>query len=175
MTVKDGNSNLSHNSFLRRWLYTSVHHGTKHLGLCLEDDVPDHSILSRFRTRLTAAGARDKLLEQVNQQIQAHNNITITKGCHVDAGITQSPRKPRPNQHMISLTIANIIGMMKPMRKQPCTSLQSSRNGVNTEVCWVKRRTADPSLVIATTLIDHTGLVLAVETQLPIITTANCC
>lgn len=27
------------------------------LGLSLEDDVPDHSVLSRFRTRLTAARA----------------------------------------------------------------------------------------------------------------------
>ncbi len=33
------------------------------LGLSLEDDVPDHSVLSRFRTRLTAASAWDGLLE----------------------------------------------------------------------------------------------------------------
>ena len=32
-------------------------HVMRFLGLNLEDDVPDHSVLSRFRTRLTAAGA----------------------------------------------------------------------------------------------------------------------
>ncbi|PXW88329.1 transposase-like protein DUF772 [Nitrosomonas sp. Nm84] len=37
-------------------------HVMRFLGLYLEDDVPDHSVLSRFRTRLTAAGAWDGLL-----------------------------------------------------------------------------------------------------------------
>lgn len=32
-------------------------HVMRFWGLYLEDDVPDHSVLSRFRTRLTAAGA----------------------------------------------------------------------------------------------------------------------
>ncbi len=63
-------------------------------GLSLEDDVPDHSVLSRFRTRLTAADAWDGLLDEVNRQIHIHD-ITVRKGCHVDAGITQSPRKPK--------------------------------------------------------------------------------
>ncbi|MFZ1852450.1 MAG: transposase [Nitrosomonas sp.] len=64
------------------------------LGLSLEDDVPDHSVLSRFRTRLTAAGAWDRLLNPINWQIQVYN-ITVKQGCHVDASITQSPRKPK--------------------------------------------------------------------------------
>ena len=69
-------------------------HVMRFLGLSLEDDVPDHSVLSRFRTRLTAAGAWDGLLAQVNAQIQAHD-IMVRQGCHVDPSITQSPRKPR--------------------------------------------------------------------------------
>ena len=32
--------------------------------------------------------------EQINQQIQVHN-IIVTKGCHIDVSITQSPRKPK--------------------------------------------------------------------------------
>mgnify|MGYP001393119552 FL=1 len=32
-------------------------HVMRFLGLSLEDDVPDHSVLSRFRTRLTIAAA----------------------------------------------------------------------------------------------------------------------
>lgn len=40
---------------------------------------------------------------QVNNQIQAHN-ITVRQGCHVDASITQSPRKPktRPAYEVVS-------------------------------------------------------------------------
>lgn len=40
---------------------------------------------------------------QVNNQVQAHN-ITVRQGCHVDASITQSPRKPktRPAYEVVS-------------------------------------------------------------------------
>lgn len=67
-------------------------HVMRFWGLYLEDDVPEHSVLSRFRARPTVAGAWDGLL--VNRQIQAHN-ITVKKGCHVDASITQSQHKPK--------------------------------------------------------------------------------
>ena len=69
-------------------------HVMRFLGLALEDDVPDHSVLSRFRTRLTKAEAWDGLLEAINQQIQAHN-VTLTQGFHVDTSVTLSPRQPK--------------------------------------------------------------------------------
>ncbi len=69
-------------------------HAMKFLVLNMEDDVPDHSVLSRFRTRLTTAKAWDGLLDEVNQQIQAHQ-VRVTKGYHLDASITPSPRKPK--------------------------------------------------------------------------------
>lgn len=69
-------------------------HVMRFLELSLEDDVPDHSVLSRFRTRLTKAEAWDGLLAEVNRQIQSLN-VTVSSGCHVDANITHSPRKPK--------------------------------------------------------------------------------
>ncbi|MCX8519092.1 MAG: transposase, partial [Methylophilaceae bacterium] len=39
------------------------------LGLALEDDVPDHSVLSRFRTRLTQAGAWNNLLRPLQNRL----------------------------------------------------------------------------------------------------------
>lgn len=71
------------------------------LGLSLEDDVPDHSVLTRFRTRLTAVGAWDGLLAQVNAQIQTHD-IKVGQGCHVDASITQILRKPKHAYEAVS-------------------------------------------------------------------------
>ena len=50
-------------------------HVMRFLGLSLEDDVPDHSVLSRFRTRLTAADAWDELLDEVNRQIHMHGDL----------------------------------------------------------------------------------------------------
>lgn len=69
-------------------------HVMRFFRMYLEDDVPDHLVLSRFRTRLTVTHACDGVLERVNQQIRTHG-IMVTRGYHVDASITQSPRKPK--------------------------------------------------------------------------------
>ena len=66
-------------------------------GLSLEDDVPDHSILSRFRTTMTKRGVFDKLLSKINQQLEA-NNVMVKTVTKVDASITDTPRKPRGNK-----------------------------------------------------------------------------
>ncbi len=48
-------------------------------GLAIEDFVPDHITISRFRTRLVALGAWDGLLETVNDQLHAHG-LAVTVG-----------------------------------------------------------------------------------------------
>ena len=62
--------------------------------LALEDDVPDHSILSRFRSYMTKCSAFDQLLLNINTQLEAKSLMvkTVTK---VDASITDSPRKTK--------------------------------------------------------------------------------
>jgi IS5 family transposase len=64
------------------------------LELALEDGVPDHSVLSRFRTKLTKTQAWDALLSEINRQIEGRN-LMVKSGCHVDGSITHSPRKPK--------------------------------------------------------------------------------
>lgn len=132
--------------------------------LCLnpEDDVPDHSVLSRFRTRLTAAHAWDGLLEQIHQQIQALN-ITVTKGYHIDASITHSPRKPKtkPSYEVVNdreerddesdaQAAMRVIEVVQP--------------GVDAEARWVSIRGQSVFGYKQHTLVDDNGLVLAVET-----------
>jgi len=142
-------------------------HVMRFLGLSLEDDVPDHSVLSRFRTRLTAAGAWDGLLTQMNEQIQMHD-IMVRKGNHVDASITQSPRKPktRPAYEVVSdreerddeadaRTAMQVIEVTQP--------------GVDSEARWVRKGGKPVFGYKQHTVVDDNGLVLAVET-----TAANC-
>ena len=142
-------------------------HVMRFLGLSLEDDVPDHSVLSRFRTRLTAACAWDGLLAQVNEQIQAHD-IMVRQGCHVDASITQSPRKPKTkpayevvsdreerNDEADARTAMQVIEVTQP--------------GVDTEARWVRKGGKSVFGYKQHTIVDNNGLVLAVET-----TAANC-
>ncbi len=66
----------------------------KFAGLTLEDDVPDHTVLSRFRTELTKKDAYEKLMDSINGQLQ-EKGVLLKKGAIVDASITDSPRKPR--------------------------------------------------------------------------------
>ena len=142
-------------------------HVMRFLGLSLEDDVPDHSVLSRFRTRLTAAGAWDGLLAQVNAQIQAHD-ILVRQGCHVDASITQSPRKPRarPAYEVVS----DREERDNESDAQAATQvIEVTQSGVDSEARWVRKGGQPVFGYKQHTVVDSNGLVLAVET-----TPANC-
>jgi len=66
----------------------------KFVGLTLEDDVPDNTVLSRFRTELTTKKGYEKLMCNINKQLE-QKGILLKKGAIVDASITDSPRKPR--------------------------------------------------------------------------------
>lgn len=64
------------------------------VGLQLEDEVPDHSVISRFRTEMTKQDAYEKIFEQINEQLEAKGLIVKT-GALVDASVTESPRRPK--------------------------------------------------------------------------------
>lgn len=63
-------------------------------GLQLEDEVPDHSTLSRFRKELTQKKAMDRLLRKLNNQLEKQKLI-VRSGIAVDASITDSPLRPK--------------------------------------------------------------------------------
>lgn len=64
-------------------------------GLRLEDNVPDHSVLSRFRSELTKSSAMDIVLNHINGQLQSKGIMVKGGKAKVDATITDSPRKPK--------------------------------------------------------------------------------
>jgi len=97
-------------------------HVIRFSSLSLEDDVPNHSVLSRFRTRLTQAHAWDGLLEKINRQIQGHD-IIVTQGCLS----TPASRTARVNQrpaYCMKWLLTERIGTIKKRRKQPCVLLK---------------------------------------------------
>ena len=63
--------------------------------LKLEDDVPDHSTLSRFRSELAAKKAFDRILRKLNAQLKDKGVVVHSGKAKVDANITQSPRSPK--------------------------------------------------------------------------------
>lgn len=67
---------------------------SKFVGLPLDQSCPDHSTIWRFRERMEKAGAWDKMLNVINEQLIKHKVIVKT-GVNVDASITSSPNSPK--------------------------------------------------------------------------------
>lgn len=55
-------------------------------GLNIDQVSPDHSTISRFRTRMTKVGAYELLFKEINNQLEKHQ-IIIKKGALIDASI----------------------------------------------------------------------------------------
>jgi IS5 family transposase len=67
---------------------------SRFVGISLDDSVPDHSVLSRFRSELTEKGAYEKIFKALNKQLDKHK-ILVKTGAIIDASIIDSPLKPK--------------------------------------------------------------------------------
>lgn len=95
--------------------------------LHLEDDVPDHSVVCRFRKALSDQGAWDVLLQSINEQLEA-KQVIVKQGAVVDASITPTPRKPKGHK---------VYQISEEVQRPPQTVPQG---GVDTEGSWVKKQ-----------------------------------
>ena len=121
-------------------------------GLSLEDDVPDHSVISRFRAALVEKGAYDKLLALINDQLEARG-ILLRTGAIVDASITDSPRRPRgkkeyemvedrkesPAAGAAEAPLPEDSAAPVPIPPAPTVLVQKIQGHVDTEAAWVKK------------------------------------
>ena len=103
-------------------------------GLHLEEEVPDHSIVCRFRKALTDQGAWDRLLQAINEQL-AKKQVLVKQGAIVDASITPSPRKPKGHKvYQLEAEVQTLEAEeKKPLQPVP-------QRGVDTEGSWVKKQ-----------------------------------
>ena len=136
----------------------------KFVGLSLEDDVPDNTVLSRFRTELTNQGAHEGLLQSINQQLE-DKGILVKKGGIVDASITNSPRRPRGKKEY-----EVVEDREEPTEKKACPPRATTvlaekvQSHVDTQADWIKKAGKlyyGYKKHIAT---ENQGLVLAVVT-----------
>lgn len=96
-------------------------------GLHLEDEVPDHSVVCRFRKAFNQSGAWEVLLNQINNQLTKRGVLVKQGAAMVDASVTPTPRKPKGQR---SYSLAE--GQEPPVDK----TLQP---GVDQEARWVKK------------------------------------
>jgi len=95
-------------------------------GISMDNSIPDHSVLSRFRTALTEKKALDRLLKIINNQLSNHGML-VQHGAIVDASITPTPRRPKGKKSY-------------DLNKDGTISVsQSYQKGVDPEASWTKK------------------------------------
>lgn len=70
------------------------------VGLSLEEPVPDHTVLNRFRNRLVEEGLLQKLFGELDRQLEKAG-VMLKRGTMLDASLIEAvsapPRKDRPS------------------------------------------------------------------------------
>lgn len=72
----------------------------KFLDLSIESDIPDHSTISRFRTRLNSKNAFDMLFKEINKQLE-EKELIVKTGAIIDASIISANRRPNKIVNMV--------------------------------------------------------------------------
>lgn len=114
---------------------------SRFVGISLDDSVPDHSVLSRFRTELTQKGAYEKIFKALNKQLDKHK-ITVKTGVIIDASIIDSPLKPKGTvTYEIEQDRAKEerSEKEKESENQNQNRLKVEQPGVDTEARWIKK------------------------------------
>lgn len=144
---------------------------TKFLRLSLEDSVPDHSVISRFRKEMSQKNAMKKVLGELNRQLVKHK-IIINTGILVDASVTVSQYTPSQPK-----TFEMASDRSEEERTEEETSKekiyhkelkQLEDNGTDQEARWLKKGKKSYYGYKKHTATNDDGMILGLET-----TTAN--
>jgi len=136
-------------------------------GLQLEDTVPDHSCLSRFRSSLAKNNAFESILDQINNQLEAHQ-IMIKTGVKIDASITESPRKPKGKMTYLIAEDRREDEVSEEDKQNQAIGLQAIKliqPGVDQEARWLKKGRKTHYGYKEHIATDENGLVLSLETK----------
>lgn len=112
--------------------------------LTLEDDVPDHSTLSRFRSESIQKKGLKRVLRKVNRQLEKKGLKLKEGAARVDATITQSDRRPKgPKQWETLATNDRQEAEETDKKKQQDREVKivvKRHPGVDIEARWTKKR-----------------------------------
>ena len=112
---------------------------SRFVGLSIDDKAPDHSVLSRFRTLMTQSRAYDKVLKELNKQLEKHK-IIVKTGALIDASITTSPRSPsgKPAYEIVEDRTEQDNATLEQER-QAISLVKKTQPGVDTQARWLKK------------------------------------
>ncbi len=112
-------------------------------GLQLEDDVPDHSTLSRFRSDFVSNKSYDRLLRKVNQQLKSKGIMVKQGKAKVDASLTDTPLKPKGKKEYELATDReeeNRNESDKQKEENHHKLIEKEKPGVDSQARWVKKK-----------------------------------
>ena len=99
-------------------------------GFSLEDETPVHTTICRFRCQLVEKGLLQKLLDEVNRQLQSQGKL-VKKGCIVDASIISSAA--RPAKHV------DIESIPEDRREEGPDFSVTVSSSLNLNAAWTKK------------------------------------
>jgi transposase, IS5 family len=102
------------------------------IGIPLDGQIPDHSVLSRFRSELTTKGGWEIVFNEVNLQLEAHH-IIVKTGLIVDASVTDTPLKPKGKK---TYPISEDRKEEEATETKP---IEPVKNRVDQEAAWLKK------------------------------------
>lgn len=136
--------------------------------MSLEDNCPDHSVISRFRTEMTKRKAYDKLLKEINKQLVTHG-ILVKQGILLDASVVDTLRKPKGKTEYEVVIDREEESQEEQSEQEPQQENRSKlvkkvKSGVDKEARWVKKRGRLHYGYKQHTATNEEGLVLALIT-----------
>ncbi len=114
---------------------------SRFVGVSLDSSVPDHSVISRFRSELTQKGVYEKLFKAMNKQLEKHK-IIVKTGAIVDASIIDSPLKPKgKTTYEIETDRSEEERQEQEIAKEEQVQvlIKKEQPGVDTEARWIKK------------------------------------
>ena len=140
---------------------------TKFLGLSIEDSVPDHSVISRFRKELSEKNALKKVLGELNRQLTKHK-IIIKTGVLIDASVSQSAYTPKqPTTFEIANDREEEDRATSEIIKEESYHEQIKKlesNGTDSEARWLKKGKKSYYGYKKHTVTNEDGLILGLTT-----------
>lgn len=139
---------------------------SRFVGISLDEPVPDHSVLSRFRTELTQKNVYEKLFRELNKQLIKHK-IIVRQGAIVDASIVDSPFSPKgKTTYRIEEDRSETERDSSEIEKEDAffKAVQREQPGADSEARWVKKGGKSRFGFKKHHVTDEQGLVLGVLT-----------
>lgn len=138
----------------------------KFIGLPVDMPSPDHSTISRFRSLVSKNKVNDRLLTEINRQLEIHN-IIVKTGVIVDASIVETSLKPKTKagyEIVEDRSETERKAEESEKEEQEKTYQKVHHPGVDTDGAWLKKGNKFYYGFKKHVVTDVEGLVLGVTT-----------